>query len=293
MSIQNIDISSKNVSGKCDLKCAYNFNYSESNSTAKNKEVMINLTYDNTSISPVLYNNQKYNVSQIFITSPSVHLFDNAYVDAEIYVEHIPINGGPNLYVGVPIISSSESSTASNLITQIIDSVSTNAPSNGDSTNLNINGFTLQDIIPVKPFYAYSEKNNNEWIVYDIKDAIPLNSNTLSKLKQIIKPFPLPMQGNELFINKAGPNITDIGDGIYISCKPTGSSEEETAVVYDTNSSSNTSSFWDNSVTKLIIQILVGCLLFIVIFYLIYYFYNFIITGSTKMPSLTKTSATE
>ena len=292
MSSQNINISSQNVSGKCDLKCAYNFNYSESNSTAKNNEVMINLTYDNTSVSPVLYNNQKYNVSQIFITSPSVHLFDNAYVDAEIYVEHIPVTGGPNLYVGVPIISSSESSTASNLIKEVIDSVSTNAPSKGDTTNLNINGFTLQDIIPIKPFYAYSGKTNDEWIVYDINDAIPLNSNTLSKLKQIIKPFPLPMQGNDLFINKSGPNTTQIGDGIYISCKPTGSSDEQTAVVYETNSSSsNSSSFWDNSVTKLIIQILVGCLLFITIFYLIYYFYNFIITGSTKMPSITKTAA--
>jgi hypothetical protein len=44
MSTQSIDISKKNVSGKCDLKCAYNFNYQESNTTAKNQGVLINLT---------------------------------------------------------------------------------------------------------------------------------------------------------------------------------------------------------------------------------------------------------
>ena len=41
MSTQSIDISKKNVSGKCDLKCAYNFQYPESNTTAKNQDIMI------------------------------------------------------------------------------------------------------------------------------------------------------------------------------------------------------------------------------------------------------------
>ena len=31
MSIPNINISTKNITGKCDLKCSYQFKYEESN----------------------------------------------------------------------------------------------------------------------------------------------------------------------------------------------------------------------------------------------------------------------
>ena len=54
MSTQSIDISKKNISGKCDLKCAYNFNYPESNTTSKNNSVFINLIITRQSIFPVL-----------------------------------------------------------------------------------------------------------------------------------------------------------------------------------------------------------------------------------------------
>ena len=291
MSTQNINISPQNISGNCDLKCAYNFKYSESNTTAKNNEVMITLTYDNSNIPPVLYNNQKYTVSQIFITSPSIHTFNGASAAAELLIQHTPVAGGPTLIVGIPIISSSESSTASNLITEIIQSVSTNAPSKGDSTNLNITGFTLQNIVPEKPFFTYTSPDNNEWIVFGIMYAIPLSSSTLTTLSQIIKPFPIPTPGNQLFINKRGPNSSGrMGDGIYISCQPTGSSTEETEVTYNTNTSStDMSSFWDNSAVKTVIQIIIGCLLFIAIFLLFNYIFSYITTGATKIPSLSKT----
>jgi hypothetical protein len=291
MSTQNINISPQNISGNCDLKCSYNFKYSESNTTAKNNEVMITLTYDNSNIPPVLYNNEKYTVSQIIITSPSIHTFNGASAAAEILIQHTPVAGGPTLIVGIPIISSSESSTASNLITEIIQSVSTNAPSKGDSTNLNISGFTLQNIVPEKPFFTYTANDNTEWIVFGIMYAIPLSSATLTTLSQIIKPFPLPTPGNKLFINKSGPNSSGrMGDGIYISCQPTGSSTEETAVTYSTNTSStDMSSFWDNSAVKTIIQIIIGCILFIGIFLLFNYIFSYITTGATKIPSLSKT----
>ena len=86
MSTQNINIARDNVEGKCDLKCSYNFKYSESNTTAKNEGIEISLTYDNTNTSPVTYNTQKYNVSKITIMCPSIHTFDGALAAAEICV---------------------------------------------------------------------------------------------------------------------------------------------------------------------------------------------------------------
>ena len=288
MSTQSIDISKKNISGKCDLKCAYNFQYPESNTTAKNQGVLINLSYDNSKTPPVTYNTQKYTVAQVIISSPSLHLFNGATTDAEILIIHTPVKGGPELFVCIPIKSSSESSDASYLLKEIIDITGTNAPSEGESTNLSISGFTLDKIVPNKQYYSYTDQGTNDWIVFGILDAIPLNSATITTLQKIIKPYPIPMIGGELFINTTGPNSTKVGDGIYISCKPTGSSNEETEVEYTKNTPSyDFANILDNPVTKMIFQIIVGCILFIIVFIIFNYIYQFITTGETKIPSIT------
>ena len=287
MSTQSIDISKKNVSGKCDLKCAYNFQYPESNTTAKNQGVLINLSYDNSKTPPVTYNTQKYTVAQVIISSPSLHLFNGATTDAEIIIIHTPVKGGPELFVCIPIKSSSESSDASYLLKEIIDITGTNAPSQGESTNLSISGFTLDKIVPNKQYYSYTDNANNDWIVFGILDAIPLNSASITTLQKIIKPYPIPMIGGELFINTTGPNSTKVGDGIYISCKPTGSSNEETEVEYTKNTPSyDFANILDNPVTKMIFQIIVGCILFIIVFIIFNYIYQFITTGETKIPPI-------
>jgi hypothetical protein len=291
MSNQNINISAKNIEGKCDLKCSYAFKYSESNSTAKNEGVAIGITYDSRSVPPVVYNNEKYTVSKIMITSPSLHTFNDNSMPGEIVVEHIPVKGGNNLKVCVPFTSSSESSSASNLITEVIEKVAANAPSEGDSTNLNISNFNLQNIIPRKPFFAYSI-NNDDFIVFGEIDAIPLSSSTINTLQQIIQPFPLPMPSAPLFYNSKGPiSGLQIGDGLYISCQPTGSSDEETAVSYDKNSSSfDFSNIFDSPVFKYLIMVIVGCLLFIIVFYGLSAFYNYLSSDAPKLPTLPKFS---
>ena len=287
MSTQNINISPSNVVGKCDLKCSYNFKYSESNSTAKNNGVMISLTYDSTSIPQVIYNQQKYNVSTISIVSPSIHIFNNQSLPGEIIVEHIPIKGGNTLNVCVPFTSSSDSSTASELITEIINLVANNAPSEGDSTNLNISGFTLQSIIPKKPFFTYVQ-DTTDWIVYGQLDAIPIASSTITTLQQIITPYQIGTPGGDLFYNAKGPiSGISIGDGIYISCQPTGSSEDETAVEYDKNTTSfNYSNITENPIFKLVVVVIMGCLLFVSVFYGINVFYKYVLSDAQKLPSL-------
>ena len=285
MSNQNINISAKNIAGKCDLKCSYNFKYSESNSTAKNNGVMISLTYDSTSVPPVVYNNQQYTVGSISIVSPSIHLFNDVSMPGEIIITHNPVKGGNILEVCIPFKSSSDSSTASQIITDIISKVATNAPSEGDSTNLNISSFNLQNIVPKKAFYTYKQ-DTTDYIVFSELNAIPLSSSTISKLQQIIKPFSMATPGGKLFYNSKGPGSgIPIGEGIYISCQPTGSSDEKTAVEYNKNSSSSIdfSNIYENQTFKIIILIIIGCILFIVIFYGISKFYSYLTSEPSKI----------
>lgn len=287
MSNQNINISVKNTVGKCDLKCSYAFKYSESNSTAKNNGIMINLTYDSRSIPPVSYNNQQYRVSTIMIVSPSIHIFNGASMPGEMIIEHTPVKGGNNLSVCIPFISSTESSTSSTIITEIIKKVATNAPSKGDSTNLNIPSFNLQNIIPRKPFFAYSE-GVTDWIVFGNLDAIPLSSNILTTLQKIIKPWPIQLKGGDLFYNSKGPSSgVEIGDGIYISCQPTGSSKDEVPIMYDKPSVSiDFSNIFESPIFRTIIIILIACILFILIFYGINAFYGYLVIDTPKLLNL-------
>ena len=290
MSTQNIDISRKNVIGKCDLKCAYNFKYSQSNTTAKNNGINITLSYDKTSIPPVLYNNQKYIVSNIVLYCPSIHFFNNSQLAAEISIEHSPVNGGPNLNVCIPINSSTDSSNATIILNEIIESVATNAPVEGETTNLNLSDFNLENIIPNKPFFSYTDDKNTDFIVFGILEAIPLNSNTLKTLSQIIKPFSISTLGNSLFYNSSGPNSTgNIGGGIYISCSPTGNSEEEIPVDYSKNTTTyNFSNMIQSPIFKIIFQFIIGLLLTIFVFSIFSYLYSFFTKYSSKNSFIPK-----
>ena len=283
---QNINISSQNVQGYCDLKCSYNFNYKESNSTATNNGVMISLTYDTTNTPPVLYNKQKYNVTGMYISCPSIHYFNNTQAAGELIINHSPVSSGPNLSIGIPFITSSESSVATNVITEIIETVSASAPADGESVTLNIADFTLQTIVPKKPYFTYtSTSDGTNWIVFNILNAIPLSTNVMTTLQQIIQPYDITTPGDTLFYNSTGPNSVDVGDGIYISCQPTGSSEEETKVTYNTNPTNY--NLFNNPTVLIIIQVLIGCILFILIFLILNYMYGYF-TGDVSLPSFTK-----
>jgi carbonic anhydrase len=292
--IQSINISSQNIAGKCDVKCSYTFNYPETNLTAKNNGNMIRLTCDYTNTSPVLYNSEKYNVSNIFIIAPSIHIFNNEITNAEILIEHDSLNGGAKLFVCIPIIESSNTTTASNLITEIINNVASNAPRDEETTNINISNFTLNSIVPKKPFFSYTgtDINNSisEFIVFGIIEAIPLSSDTLSSLKQIIQALPMKAPGNLLFFNSSGPqNASDANfdDGIYISCNPTGSSQEKTDINYEKNTTNNNlGSLLKNPIILIIIQIILGCILFLALFMILNYTFTKILDYNVKIPKI-------
>lgn len=294
MSKQNLDISSKNVAGKCDLKCSYTFKYSESVSVAKNNGIMISLTYDSANEPAVVFNQEKYNVGDIKLTSPSIHMFNGKSLSGELIITHNPVNGGNLLDVCIPLKSSIETSTASEIITDIITKVAATAPSSGDSTNLNMK-FNLQNIVPRKPFFYYTQ-GTKDTIVFGELEAIPLKSDTISTLQKIIKPYEVDIPQTQLFYNTNGPTSgVQVGNGIYISCQPTGSSKEDTAIEYDkmtstSSSTNNLKKILENPIFQTLIYILIGCILLVIVFYVIKVIYDYSATGTIKLPFISNTS---
>jgi hypothetical protein len=282
-----INITQKNIYGNCDLKCSYNYKYSDSNSIATNKGVYISLSYDKGTSSPVIFNNQKYYVSNINIYKNSLHKFDGNYVNSEIIIEHTPELGGDLLFVCIPIIKSLNNSQASNILTEIIKIVSNNAPREGEKINLNIPTFNLNNVVPKKPFYAYTGTNGlkGQVVVFGLNYAIALNSSIIDILNKILKPFPLIVRGGNLFFNKIGPNNIQLDDGIFISCQPTGSSKEETQISYGSSnySNNNFADIFNSSNGSYILRIIFICIFFIFIFMLLSFGYNRLSSSPPKL----------
>jgi carbonic anhydrase len=277
------NITRKNVKGKCDLKCSYNFKYgTHSTFTSTNNGLFISLGIESNSSTSILFNAQKYNVTKVDIVTPSIHLFNGKQTDCEIIVRHHPVLGGNNFNVGIPIKVSTTMGAASSDIMEIIDKTSKYAPNDGENTTISISTFSLDSIIPSKPFYSYTDSDNSEdWIVYDITEAITVNESSITTLKTIISDFNITTKGNGLFYNSIGPNtIKNVGDGIYISCQPTGSSEEKTEVEYSKNKTVyDMSTLFNNSSFVIFMQAIIGVILFIALFYGINYLYGYM-TGT-------------
>ena len=219
-----INISPQNIAGTCESKCSYAFKYPTTNSTTvSNYGAYLQFTYELSNTSPVLYNNKSYNVSSISIYSPSLHKYNNATTDGEVVIRHTPVSGGNPLYVIIPLSTGGLTTTGSQVISTVINAAGKSAPSSGKNTNKGVSEFTLNNFIPMKQFYSYTT-SKMDCIVFDISNAIGINSADLKIFKSIVKAAPSnPFTvSTSLFINTKGPSNSLNGDSdIYIDCQPT------------------------------------------------------------------------
>jgi hypothetical protein len=281
--MSQINISPNSVRGKCELKCAYNFDYKDVLVTATNSGTSIDLKpQEQESVPSVLYNKKKYSVLTSSILCPSIQLYNGKLADAEFLTVHTSTEGAPLLVVIIPIKISTEATPATTMITDVINSVSTSANSVGQTVS--IGDFNLTKIFPNQPFINYNY-NGIEIIVFPLIEGIPIKSSTIDTLKQIINPRTYITGDVELYYNSVGPNSTStVGDGIYISCNPTGVSTETTEVAYLKNEieSIDLSNLLDNKYVKMILLALLLGSVFLVIFFIFNSFFNFI-DGSKKI----------
>lgn len=280
---EQINISKKNIEGKCDLKCAYNFTYTNGPIQIYNAGNTIIIGYEDRNALPVLYNKKKYRPHASYISYPSTILYNDNLADAEFTILHISEDSTQFLFVYIPIKISNDSSSATTEITNVIKSTSTSAPSNGQK--LTISNFNLQNIVPKKPFYSFNlgVRVSIDYIVFSMLDAISISNSTFETLKQISKNNSGKLMVNPntfsgLYYNSSGPNTTtSLGDGIYISCNPTGNSTETKEVTYEKNESSyDMYNIFEDPTFILVVQTIIACIVFIIIFYVWNYGYKFI-----------------
>jgi carbonic anhydrase len=218
----------------CSLKCEYSFKYPISTLSGRNNGEYLSFSYEQQQSSPVLFNKEKYYVESMRLYRPSLHTFNGSKADAELVIIHNHLAATNNLLVCIPIMAvSSNTETFDRIISQMGEK----ANKDGEMTNIVLNSFSLQNIVPKKPYYYYTGtlpytpcNGSYEYVVFDKKDALQISSSSLRLLNSLIteSKYNIKQSKTGFYYNKLGPrtNLATGEDDIYIECNPTGEDGE-------------------------------------------------------------------
>ena len=308
-----IDISSTNVVGNCELKCDYQFNYTQGNLVIKNNGECLALTYDNSKSPSVKFNNEDYVVSEIYIYTPSLHSYNGDKTDAELLISHYSNSSGKFLLVCIPIASNDSTTQSSQLLGNIITEASNTTPTESESSSsYSGTDFNLNTFVPKAPFFSYTATlpfepcnvSNVDYVVFNnLSDTrINISSANLASLRKIITSNIGTIKSGtaKLFVNPTGSKslLQNGGDEIYIDCQPTGHSKEETNVVIKDNSLSSSSSYQiepisiSSVINSPLFQFTIGCI-FIFSVIALFVFITSILQGKSFKETLNGLSPTK
>lgn len=273
-----IDISASNSSGNCDLKCDYKFKYNASSCVGKNMGDYISLSYDNNSSSSITFNSTSYMVKEVRIYHPSLHSFNGNKLDAEMVIVHNSNTGEIPLLVCLPIRVSNSMSLSSGFFRNVVTTMSKNAPSEGDSTTIQINNYNLNILVPKKPFYSYTAtepyqpcSENVNYVVYDATETyLDISKDVYEKMKKIVlENYYTTKSDVPFFYNSKGANSAT-SDDIYIDCQPVGQSDETVNVVTDNSNSSYDDFSIEDLKNNDIFKFFIAIIIFLILIYFCY-----------------------
>jgi carbonic anhydrase len=218
----------------CSLKCEYSFKYPMTSLTGRNNGDYLLFSLEQQQSTPVLFNKEKYYVESMRLYRPSLHTFNGSKADAELIIIHNHLAGTNNLLVCIPIMGVSSNT---DMFDRIISQMGEKANKDGEMTNIILNSFSLQKIVPSKPYYYYTGSlpyspcnGSYEYVVFDKKNALQISSSSLRLLNSLIteSKYTTKQSKNGFYYNKSGPKTSlDTGeDEIYIECNPTGEDGE-------------------------------------------------------------------
>lgn len=267
----------------CDLKCEFSFNYSQTSLNIANRGDYLSLKPDPSNSPPVIYNVNKYDVTEMRIYQPSLHQYKGKHADAELIIIHGNVSSRGNLLVCVPIVKGTSTSNpdSSELLDTIISEVAKTANSPGTKTTVDIPTFSINNFIPVKPYYSYNGSlpyspcnGEYDYVVFskDNEAMLAISEIANNSLQKIItaNSYSISKKNKDVFYNKNKPtnNTSESnGDGnLYIKCHPTGESGESLVPLKKTPEQLfNINSIKELFENSLFLSITIGLLIFIIL----------------------------
>jgi hypothetical protein len=269
-----MNISDQLISGKCDNKCSFSFDYKKETGVAGNYRSGINITRDGSS-DVVKFNADEYFAEASMIYRSSFFKYNNFDSDGLMMIGHANKTISSNkLYVCIPLYSSGSHTKSNAQLTNILTSVA-----RAGNAAIEIPDISLNDFVPQKEYYSF-KRDDIQWIVFSRENGIYLDDENAELLKSLLIDTggSLP-SGPEVFLStrKAINGTGDIpsNDEIYIDCQPTGSSEDEIDV---TNTKKSTFDFTDMIINS---QATIFILVFIAVIIVIFIIHSAIMYGSS------------
>lgn len=233
-----------NYKSTCDRLCKFNYDYPQSSCSVLNNGSYLKISYENSSTPSVIFNNVEMSVDEIRLYRPSLHQYNGNNADAELIIKHI--GNGSNVLVCVPISISASKTSSSDLLDTILSNTLSKAPNQGESTQINIKNFTLNDFVPTSSFYSYKGtlpydpcSGSYNYVVFNKRDGCQISTTGFSNLSKLISKQTSQIKTTEFFYNKTGSseglNTTDLGDGYYLECEDHGN---EGTILYTSDPSS-------------------------------------------------------
>lgn len=232
-----LDITGNSVEA-CSLKCDYTFTYPTTSLSITNRGGYFSMRVDPNNASPVTYNASNYQVQEIRLYHSSLHSYAGSKADAELVIVHNSVTGNGTLLVCVPIMKTTVLNESAKLFDTLMSELAKTASSVGQQTVVNIHAFSLDKLVPMKPFYSYTGtlpyspcNGMNSYIVFEKNDALGITSAALSAFRRIVSVQQYTIsQGkkNKIYYNKHGPKSqkNSSTDEYYMSCAPTGGDGE-------------------------------------------------------------------
>jgi len=272
----------------CTEKCKLIYKYGLSNCVITNKGTYLDIECASAP-NVINYGGTNLTVSSVRLYLKSLNTYDGFNADGELIITHTA-GGGKNVYICIPIVNNEKSGTSSKWFSKIIPF----SPTKKDtSIPINVNNFTLNDVIPESAFYIYDGgtfswgcNSSDEMIIFHKDQAINMKNREFKTLASLIKSesmVKITPKADEMNFNKKGtsngPGESPDAQGKSLTCTPVEDGESKS--LYDTIvpstkgvASLDTSTGMDffQKYKDIIIGIIVGLIIIVVIGFIIRYF---------------------
>ena len=271
----------------CSLKCNLYYKYTNSTCHMTNAANNLRILYESKQ-SDVVFNNVKYEPTEIRIFAPSIHTYGDERALGEIVVVHTSSQGG--LLICIPI---TEGRAPPGKNSELIKALIKAAPAINESTSISLQDFNVNFLIPKSRYYTYAgplpygpcePTKIFQYVVFHPRyGSIVLEDETIKTLTKTIRSSNIATKrGESVSVNVKGTTANGFaGEGqIYIDCQPTGQSEEE--VIYK-DTELPTTGLSDETLRSLI-AILIGAVIIVIAFV----FMKFVLSNFTPKPPVPK-----
>ena len=218
------------VNQPCSSKCNFEYNYGLSRCSVTNQTTYLDIQcFDgNNTIKSDMISGSLL-VTGVRLYAPSLNTYDGFNADAELIITHS--GGGRTLYVCIPVVSSEKAGASAKWFSQFVQFAPTKKGS-GATVPVNVNNFTLNDVIPQAAFTIY-ENGTFSWncatdniiILFNKNVAVNMKLRDYSALTNRIKKASFS-KGNPKYLTfnstgtTAGPGKKSGGKGKSMTCKP-------------------------------------------------------------------------